>query len=317
METTTMTMATMQCGFCGVPAETKCSRCKSIRYCGRECQKKHWKTHKKTCTKLDLEEDIPDVQIINTDDMVLQVDVRPSGVHGRGVFATSDIPKGTRVCFYDGQLKDSKINVKMRKTKEGILSIVSASKYFEEAMVPDPDYDRIMAHPHPKMNGFVVVGNNEYADFGCGQFVNDGAAPNLSDGDVDFVTASRRLNEYQKASLKAMNCEVDRNFWFVTTKDVKGGSELLTHYGFEFWVHKAMIESSNPLSVFLFYSLHEQTSKPFNLRQFFDFDSETICAFLVDMCKMDKDVVANYKSPKDLMFELMEKVNIMNPSAFG
>lgn len=27
----------------------KCARCKSTYYCGRECQKKDWKRHKKSC----------------------------------------------------------------------------------------------------------------------------------------------------------------------------------------------------------------------------------------------------------------------------
>ena len=29
----------------------KCSRCKALPYCSRECQQKHWKTHKKDCKK--------------------------------------------------------------------------------------------------------------------------------------------------------------------------------------------------------------------------------------------------------------------------
>eukprot|EP00198_Chlamydomonas_reinhardtii_P010112 XP_001699449.1 predicted protein [Chlamydomonas reinhardtii] len=29
-----------------------CSRCKSVRYCGRECQSAHWKEHKQECPKL-------------------------------------------------------------------------------------------------------------------------------------------------------------------------------------------------------------------------------------------------------------------------
>ncbi|RPA81098.1 hypothetical protein BJ508DRAFT_362114 [Ascobolus immersus RN42] len=43
------------CGACGKPevvAEPelmKCGRCKGIWYCGKECQKGHWKVHKKVC----------------------------------------------------------------------------------------------------------------------------------------------------------------------------------------------------------------------------------------------------------------------------
>ena len=27
----------------------KCSRCRSVSYCGRECQRSHWREHKKFC----------------------------------------------------------------------------------------------------------------------------------------------------------------------------------------------------------------------------------------------------------------------------
>ena len=33
----------------------QCSRCHMVRYCGQECQKRHWKQHKKECA-LRLEE---------------------------------------------------------------------------------------------------------------------------------------------------------------------------------------------------------------------------------------------------------------------
>ena len=44
------------CACCGITANElgsslcRCSRCKLIKYCGRECQKKDWKTHKRRCT---------------------------------------------------------------------------------------------------------------------------------------------------------------------------------------------------------------------------------------------------------------------------
>ncbi|GMI31453.1 hypothetical protein TeGR_g13185 [Tetraparma gracilis] len=41
------------CGKTKAEADLKvCSRCNLVKYCSRECQKAHWKTHKKTCNKI-------------------------------------------------------------------------------------------------------------------------------------------------------------------------------------------------------------------------------------------------------------------------
>ncbi|GAQ93087.1 hypothetical protein KFL_012910010, partial [Klebsormidium nitens] len=42
------------CAYCkAVHARSlyKCSRCSSVRYCGRECQKSHWRAHKQDCQR--------------------------------------------------------------------------------------------------------------------------------------------------------------------------------------------------------------------------------------------------------------------------
>ncbi len=43
-----------ECGLCEKKETScgefmNCSRCKKVAYCGRECQKKHWKVHKREC----------------------------------------------------------------------------------------------------------------------------------------------------------------------------------------------------------------------------------------------------------------------------
>jgi hypothetical protein len=40
------------CACCGVTGELqRCARCKDVHFCGRECQKQAWPTHKKRCAK--------------------------------------------------------------------------------------------------------------------------------------------------------------------------------------------------------------------------------------------------------------------------
>jgi len=40
------------CVVCRQPnAKNRCSRCRSERYCGRECQVKHWPSHKGACSE--------------------------------------------------------------------------------------------------------------------------------------------------------------------------------------------------------------------------------------------------------------------------
>ncbi len=41
------------CAACGKPGKTLsvCGACRNMRYCGRECQRKHWPVHKKSCKK--------------------------------------------------------------------------------------------------------------------------------------------------------------------------------------------------------------------------------------------------------------------------
>lgn len=38
-----------RCAVCYQPKKFNCSKCKVALYCGRDCQTKHWTTHKKEC----------------------------------------------------------------------------------------------------------------------------------------------------------------------------------------------------------------------------------------------------------------------------
>ena len=45
------TTTRVSCAFCGQSTMKlmSCARCKKVKYCGKDCQRKHWKTHKLSC----------------------------------------------------------------------------------------------------------------------------------------------------------------------------------------------------------------------------------------------------------------------------
>lgn len=42
------------CAVCEAPAKSKCSRCDGIYYCGSDCQKTDWTSHKTVCRQMQL-----------------------------------------------------------------------------------------------------------------------------------------------------------------------------------------------------------------------------------------------------------------------
>ena len=63
----------------------------------------------------------------NVFELLLFFQVKSSPRHGFGVFATSKISCGEKVCFYDGELKDARVRVAMIKLPDGHLKIKNAS----------------------------------------------------------------------------------------------------------------------------------------------------------------------------------------------
>jgi hypothetical protein len=40
------------CASCKKPSVSKCTNCRDVFYCSKECQKRHWKEHKFSCKSL-------------------------------------------------------------------------------------------------------------------------------------------------------------------------------------------------------------------------------------------------------------------------
>ena len=52
----------------------RCSRCKSVYYCGKYCQKKDWKFHKLNCKKIEKITDVVVKTVKNENTNLLQID---------------------------------------------------------------------------------------------------------------------------------------------------------------------------------------------------------------------------------------------------
>ena len=107
------------CGFCASEAKVKCANCKSIYYCDRNCQKRDWKVHKKSCNvqkvqEIQLVEPLDAIDVSNMD-LKVQVAQKKFTNGDYGVFTSDFIKKGEKICFYDGQTKDANTKVRLRK----------------------------------------------------------------------------------------------------------------------------------------------------------------------------------------------------------
>ena len=45
----------MECGSCGQSTENQCTRCGKSLYCGPDCQRQHWSSHRDACKDNQLE----------------------------------------------------------------------------------------------------------------------------------------------------------------------------------------------------------------------------------------------------------------------
>lgn len=151
----------------------------------------------------------------------LRVAVKASPVHGRGVFATEDVSKGSKICAYEGE---------------------DMSKSEHKSRGEDLSY--VMTHPgNPTI---VRVGyQKERTPYGVGQFINDFACLNIADRldikPTTFRDCENYVRVYQERSYNGANVSFQMNdgdFWLYATKDIRSGDELFLKYGADFWLYQ-------------------------------------------------------------------------------
>ena len=122
------------CPCCGKPATLLCTRCRTQRYCSKECQKSHWiKSHKRQCKSLegriifvDLDQDFMEDLISNAngDTSQLQssspVPSSPSSMDGSIMISTTSRPREKATTTSTSSLlMDRKFAIKVQVALQG------------------------------------------------------------------------------------------------------------------------------------------------------------------------------------------------------
>ncbi len=289
------------CGSCGKEAGVKCSKCKKVYYCDRSCQKSDWKRHKLICVRIkndaDAEEQEPaasePLDVVDITKLTCKVEVK-----NFGVFATGRIEKGERICYYDGTTKDARIGVRMRKSPNGKLGIVNAEQVYDEILESRSQKCLV----NPSKAGLIKLASENKSGFGVGQWIQDYRVPRIQDCD-SFPEATDELSNYQSDSLAHANCDADSSFWFIASKDIEAGAEIFVHYGFQYWLRKFMLESRDPEKRFFYYSLHDQSTQPFNLQKFYNYDDETCKIFLTRLIQVPLAEIEECKNVQEYLLK--------------
>jgi ABC-type uncharacterized transport system substrate-binding protein len=166
------------------------------------------------------------------------VEIRPSKIHGNGVFATQDIPKGCIATFYPAHavhLDETVIFQEPEKNRD-FISKIRSHKYDKLYGMTDNTYG------HNFLN---IIGNPERHDrLLLGHMINDAVGNVFKD--ISFADIQNKKNfknvtsAYYMNSIKNMNCRLVYHFTYpiiyvLTTRHIKKDEELLTTYGPTYW----------------------------------------------------------------------------------
>lgn len=150
------------------------------------------------------------------------VEVRDSGVHGRGVFAKCDIPPRTVITCYPADVLLKKI--------PGPGNKCSVTPKTESADWANKN-QQLMFRYMLQINSILsIIGNPEIAVPGyMGHMVNDGASCSGPEKEYTYLLASTASSNAMLSMIDDI-CPV-----IVSFKPIRAGTEVLVSYGVEHW----------------------------------------------------------------------------------
>jgi hypothetical protein len=161
------------------------------------------------------------------------VEIRQSNIHGRGLFATVDLPKNVIVTFYPGHAICSHSDVTINSKLGDFVDEIDLYSDTHNYNISYHNELSIIGNPHDLTNEFLL-----------GHMINDAAGNifaniNLSDASK-FKIFSGLVKEYYIRGEKNQNCkyvidDTETIVSVITTKSIKKNQELLTLYDPIYW----------------------------------------------------------------------------------
>lgn len=234
----------------------------------------------------------------------IAVEVRPSKVHGRGVFALRDIKVGEFVCTYDGEL------------------LLTTAMMKNSSVYEDGRY----CLTHPKNPKLVLCGYKYPKNkTGVGQLVNDAKIIQLRE--LDYKDGIKACRKYVKESKELANVDFmcKDNFNIHAVRDIKKDEELFIHYGYAYWLgfilNNVLVYQEQFMWTLLCFCLLGEVqmseSESINIGETLKNLNEVECRKIIermvipsDVIDARKQVVAAHFTYHDFLWFLLESLNI-------
>lgn len=190
------------------------------------------------------------------------VEVKSAGDKGMGVFATKNIKRGDICCYYDG--------------------IICTGPYSAILITGEHDFaQQICASDgtHGAMAGF----RSQLRHGGCAQMCNDASTTYTNDKDLTY---QKNIN------VQDIHLHDDSGhlcLYFVATKRIKKGEELLYSYGTDYWKSKKLREANSK-------------DKDHSVKSYFELFSNDVIAKLnkdTEKLKMEKSFLTDLQMAYD------------------